>query len=287
MGEVAEIGIVSNFEVEDFITDTPNFEAMFAMREKFDGLNLYQYFKNMTNEQYSTVCDILDATSEDGDILIELIHYMCEVSPLDIKLGQILSCVNHWTSTDRFRKHLDAIRRKMDNTDQNKTNINDSNIEAISIFLKKLSNREKVVSKCVNYLLDIDKDLNEDILRFEVNNYDHEKLDPDLLPLFAEFDLQEDTTEEEPKFLQRHHLEVKHHIEYWENRNKLGKVIQFTKEVGVMILLSLILDKLSKEDIQVEFKKLEKIIPTIMLKYLRDTTDDHYNQLRSIADAIV
>lgn len=286
--ELSEIGIVSNFEVEDFITDTPNFEAMFAMREKFDRENLYDYFKNMTNEQYSILCDILDNTRQDEDILIELAHYCCDVSPVDLKFGQILNCTNHWVSTDRFRKHLDALRRKMDNTDQTKVFVSDDNVEAIGIFLKKMTRRELAVLKCAEYLLSIYKDLNEDALRFAINNYDHEKLDPETLPLFALRGMDPDADKkEEPSFLKHHHLTVSHHIEYWENRSKLGKVIQFTKEHGIMILLSLILDKISKDDVKTEFKRLEKIIPTNMLKYLNEMVDEHYNNLGSIADAII
>ena len=280
MDEVAEIGIVSTFEVEDFITDPVNFEAMFAMRERFDGTNLYEYLKSMTIEQLTTLYDILDGTVQDGDILIEVINYLCSVSPLDMKLAQILQCANHWTSIGKFRKHLEAIRRRLDNTDLIKPTITDDNVAAVAIFLQNISRNERKLSRCIDIITTRIKDLNEDILRDDVRNYDHEKLDPDTLPLFATMS-EEDP---EPVFLTKHHKDVKHHIEYWENRKKQGLSILFTKEHVVMILLALLLDGLSDDKIVTEFKRLYKLVPTQVLNYGLDILKHYGANLRRAID---
>ncbi len=280
MDEVAEIGIVSTFEVEDFITDCANFEAMFAIRERFDGERLYDYLKSMTQEQVSIVRDIVEGTHQDGDILLEVINYFCSISPLDMKLAQILQCSNHWTSVNKFRKHLEAIFRKLDNTDLVKPTVTDDNVDAISKFLQKILRNERKLNRCLDILTVGLKELNEDVLRDAVRNYDHEKLDPDLLPLFAT--APEDGPE--PPFVTKHHITVNHHIEYWEYKKKHNLAFVFTKENVVMILLALLLDGLSDDKIVVEFKRLYKLVPTSILNYGLDILNHYGASLRRVID---
>lgn len=280
MDEVAEIGIVSTFEVEDFITDCANFEAMFAIRERFDGERLYDYLKSMTQEQVSIVRDIVEGTHQDGDILLEIINYFCSISPLDMKLAQILQCSNQWTSVNKFRKHLEAIFRKLDNTDLVKPSVTDDNVDAISKFLQKILRNERKLNRCLDILTVGLKELNEDVLRDAVRNYDHEKLDPDLLPLFAT--ASEDAPE--PPFVTKHHITVNHHIEYWEYKKKHNLAFVFTKENVVMILLALLLDGLSDDKIVIEFKRLYKLVPTSILNYGLDILNHYGASLRRVID---
>lgn len=287
MSEVADIGIVSEFDIDDFVTDPINFEALFAIREKLNAEILYEYFKNMTNEQYATLCDVLDGCSNDNDLLLDLINYICQVSPLDLKLGQILQCTSHWVSTSRFRQHLDALRRKMDNTDQNKTNITDDNIDDIAAFLQLLKRREEVVIKAVKYLLELYTDLKEDVLLKKAMRYDYEKLNPDELPVFANYTLHEDQYTKEPECVTNHHETVDHHKEYWLKRRADDKVIQFTKEHGVLMVLSLMLDNLSVSDIKTEINLLKPVIPNNMLSFMYTLVDHHYANLMEVLRAAI
>ena len=282
MDEVAEIGIVSNFTIEDFITDTANFEALFALREKFDKDSLYEYLKSATDQQRATVFDLVDSTADDGDVFLELIHYICEMSPLDMKLAQILQCVNFWTSTSRFREHLNAIRERLDNTDLSKSNITDDNVHAVSALIQKILTTEKALSKCVDILMKTARELDEDILRAAVRSYDHEKLKPDVLHLFATYK----EGDVEPPYVKRHHIETNHHIEYWEYRHKHDLSIAFIKENGVMILLALLLDGLTDEQIRQELTRLRNIASSAILDYVLDILDDYGAMLRRTLDEI-
>lgn len=278
MDELAEIGIVSNFEIEDFILDVKNFEALFAMRERFDRINLYEFLKALTEEQLSLFHNLLDETAEDGDLLLELSHLLCEFAPLDLSYKLIQECSTQWTSVFKFRDHLNALRRKLENVDTTKAVVNDSNVNEIIAFLNNMKLRETAITKCVDLLLSKYQYLNETVLLTKVAKYDHEKLDPGLLPLFAALKDGED----EPEHVQSHHLEVDHHIEYWENKKKNKQPIHFTIEHGIMIMLSLMLDKLSLQDILTEYKRLSNMVSEDILDRLATITKLEYTSLMGV-----
>lgn len=285
MDELATIGIVSGFEVEDFITDPANFEAMFSMREKFDRVNLYEFFKSMTTEQYSVVSSIVDETVLDGDILLELVVYLQNTFPLDMHFAQMLDCVNHWTSTSNFRAHLQAIGRRIDNTDMSKAIVDDNNVEDIAKFLKKIRTHEQAVHACVDYLLKVYNDLKENDLRKEADKYDHGKLDPELLPLFAPYVERDD--EEEPWFIKNHHIVTNHHVEHWEYLFDNKKIIQFRKEHAALILIGLAIDGVSIERVRSELGRLRRVIPVASYQYIEEMATRHYNFIKEIANEVI
>jgi hypothetical protein len=282
MAEVADIGIVSEFDIEDFVTDTANFEAMFAMRERLNNETLYEYFKSMTMEQWTVCCNILDDTQRDDDLLLNLIHYMAEISPLDLKIGQILQCSNHWVSNFRFRQHLDALRRKMDNTDMNKTNVNDDNILEITEFLKLIQSRTEAVVKAVQYLLGIYTDLNEEYMLQQAMKYDHDKLDPDKVHIFAKYNRSKESFDGEPQCVSDHHRNVDHHIQYWMNRKKKDQVISATREHCVFIMLSIRLDDLDISQAKAEIDKYKQMFPNNLVEFMYEILNKHYDQLRGV-----
>lgn len=288
LDELSILGIISNFTPPDLITSAIDLETAFYLRSKFDGTNFYKTLKQLDEATYSDFCGIHENIGLAEDMLREFAEYFSNKFPLDIGWQYIVRSMDHWVSTEAFVAHIDAICNKLDqNTDNNKTHITDSNINEIANFLNHMVEREKEITL---YLYDlIKRDSINSIYKLDFSNiklmikkYDHEKLHPDIVESFANYEKHH--PEEEPDYVRYHHLTVNHHYEYWKLRNiNSANTETMSLEVAVMYLYSLILDRLPISKIKEEITKLSKLTHVVspnVISFLNELVELDYDAIR-------
>ena len=72
----------------------------------------------------------------------------------------------------------------------------------------------------------------------------------------------------EPEFLQAHHLKDDHHIQHWERKDVDPSKISY--ETAVMIVISLILDQLPREEMMREIFRYQKLAPEHIFQFMLD-----------------
>lgn len=263
--EVKEIGIEADLNVDDFIENPAELSTLFAIREKFDKDNLYETLKNLSDESFSSFQDAYESIQLPEDLFLELAPWFARLFPEDKQWRLIDFAVTRWYSTEDFGHHLTKIMTKLiEKTDRNKAVVNDTNLDSISRFLNLMKIRRDTITVYIKELCKLyPDDLNWDILAKMIRNYDIQKLNNDQLPLFATYN--DIHPKEEPPFLKKHHLEVNHHVEYWEgkwkNHQKYNTPMpKYTKEIAVMLVVSLVLDDLSARQMQNRIKPLKDIV---------------------------
>lgn len=252
LDEVSDIGVETDAVAEDLMVSPFDIDVLFYFREKLDKDNLYLFLKSLPDHKYSEFCGIVENCTTAEDLLIEITDFANNTVATDIGWEYISKALDSWCSTERFANHINAILAKIDlHSDKNKTYITDDNVMQVSNFLKKMKQRAEKIKRVISYI-SARVDVDDVKLASLVNTYDKDKLHPELLPLFAEYDATHPA--EEPEFVKNHHLTVYHHFEYWdwryENRNKVGGFIPPTKEEYCMIFGSLILDDLRGDELK-------------------------------------
>ena len=260
LDEVADIGIETDRTSEDLLLSPFDIDVLFYLREKLDKDNLYAFLKSLSDYKYSEFCGVVENCTTAEDLLIEMTDFMNNTIPTDVAWDLISRALDSWCSTEAFAKHVNAIQSKIDiHSDKNKTYINDDNVMQVANFLKKMKQRAETIKRVIMWI-EARKQVDRSILSSMLDTYDKDKLRPDLLPLFAQYDATH--PEKEPEYLKDHHLTIYHHYEYWEwrynNREKVGGFTSPTKEQYCMILGSLVLDGLRGDKMLSEVKKFEK-----------------------------
>lgn len=260
LDEVADIGIETDNTAEDLLVSPFDIDVLFYYREKLDKDNLYSFLKSLSEYKYSEFCGVIENCTTAEDMLIEMTDFMNNTIPTDAGWDFISKSLESWCSTEAFAKHINAIQSKIDiHADKNKTYITDDNVMQVANFLKKMKQRAEKIKRVIMWI-EARHQVDKTVLSGMLNTYDKDKLRPDLLPLFAEYDATH--PEKEPQYLKDHHLTIYHHYEYWEwryeNKDKVGGFIPPTKEEYCMILGSLVLDGLRGEAMGKEVKKFEK-----------------------------
>lgn len=262
--EVQDIGIDADFNVDDFIEDGTELETLFALREKFDKANLYELLKSLSEKSFSEFRNVYESIELAEDLFLELAPWLAHLFPNDPAWFMIERAPLHWYSTQAFATHLGSVVNQLvEKTDLNKAVVNDSNINSVSKFLQVMKMRNETITIYIKEICKAYPDLNVDLLNKYVRNYDIQKLNNDQLPLFAAYN--DIKPKEEPVFLKEHHLTVNHHIEYWvDHWNKFKQyktpMPMYTREIAVMLVVSLVLDKLTSRQMLNRIKPLEDIV---------------------------
>ena len=263
LDELAEIGLETNQTAEEVVEYPTELNTVLDMRKAFDAELFYQLLKAMTEEQFSEFKAVIEECANPGDFLFEITDYCHEHFSTDERWENIHASAEHWWwSTDNFAKHINALIDKVErNSDPNKAVVDDDNVKDIADFLLKFQQRKDQVKHFVDYIVNQNEyNLNVPYLEKLVDEYDKSKLKPDKLPLFANYAKHTEEYTEEPKFVKEHHLQISHHLEFWENRRDAMP----TKEELIMIVASLWLDNLSREEI---IKKLSPLVVSHLQKY--------------------
>ena len=278
--EVKDMGIEADLNVDDFIENPSELSTLFAIREKFDFNNLYETLKNLSDKTFSSFQDAYESIQLPEDLYLELVPWFARLYPEDKQWRLLDLSVVRWYSTDAFGEHLSAIMKKLlEETDRNKAVVNDSNIASISKFLNLMKIRRDRITSYITDICNQYPELNQDVLAKYIKNYDIQKLNNDQLPLFAAYN--DIKPKEEPPFLKQHHLEVDHHVEYWEDKWERHKkyqtpMPQYTKEIAVMLVVSLVLDDLSPRQMQSRIKPLEDIVDRDCYEFTKELTKFNY-----------
>ncbi len=263
LDELAQIGLETNQTAEEVVEYPTELNTVLDMRTAFDAEKFYQLLRSMSEEQFSEFKAVVEECSNPGDFLYEITDYCLAHFPIDERWENIHASAEHWWwSTDNFAKHINALIEKVErNSDPNKAVVDDSNISDVADFLLKFQQRKDQVKHFADYIINQHEwNLNVPYLLKMVDDYDKEKLDPKKLPLFANYAKHKGDYETEPEFMKQHHAHTNHHLEYWEqDRDGLP-----TNEDLVMIIVSLFLDNLSKEDI---IKKMSYIVNRYLKEY--------------------
>ena len=262
--EVQDIGIDADFNVDDFIEDRNELDTLFAIREKFDKANLYEILKNLSEKTFAEFRNVYESVELAEDLFLELAPWLANLLPNDPAWFLIERAPLHWYSTQAFASHLGNIMNQLiEKTDMNKAVVNDTNIDSVSRFLQVMKSRNETITIYIKEIYKKYPDLNIDLLNKYIKNYDIQKLNNDQLPLFAAYN--DIKPKEEPIFLKEHHLTVNHHIEYWvDHWEKFQKyktqMPVYTKEIAVMLVVSLVLDKLTSRQMLNRIKPLNEIV---------------------------
>lgn len=270
-----EIGISSNFSVEELLDSSADLETMFYLAHKFDPDNYYRVLKSFDEQQLSEYNAMIENINLPEDYLFEIAAYFNELFPTDIAWEYINRGTEYWYSTDALVSHLVNIQLKMEiNTDPNPIPIQEDELGMVQQFLAVMTEREQKVTAYVAYILDrFTGMLNKTKLMRLVKQYDKEKLHPDTILLFSKWNsLSKEEKERigEPGFLQQHHLKDDHHIEHWEHLKKMNQLVELTNEVAVMIVISLILDELPEAKMKKELERYQGIASEQTYRFMWD-----------------
>lgn len=280
--EVKEMGIEADLNVDDFIDEPAELSTLFALRSKFDSTKFYELLKSLSNQSLTDFLSVYESISLPEDLLLELGPWFAQLYPSDEQWQLIGMSVSRWYSTEDFGTHLSEVVFKILNkTDLNKAVVNDANIDSVSRFLNLMKIRRETITVYIRELCKkYPEQLNRELLDKYIRNYDIQKLNNDQLPLFAAYnDLK---PKEEPEFLKQHHLEVNHHIEYWEHKYKLHKeygtpMPVYTKEIAVMLVVSLVLDHLTERQMRSHIAPLKDIVPAEEYEFTVELTKFNYD----------
>lgn len=284
LDELSDIGIETSFTAEDILQSEIDKQVMFYLRNKLDKDNLYNTIKSFNDNVYSEFCAVIENCQLAEDLLIELAEFMNATIPTDIPWDMIVRSTEYWFSTENFTKHISALQAKVDlHVDRNTSPIDDTNINEIKEFMNRMRQRDAMVRKLVSYIIKRTPNLDVPKLMKHVDKYDKDKLKPDVLPLFAKYNAEH--PDEEPPYLKHHHENVYHHLEYWQKRSEEYEYLELKGPYGpsleecVMIVVSLMLDGLSKDQMLKELNKFEPHVMQDQLHSMKILADIDYEQV--------
>ena len=284
LDELSDIGIETSFTAEDILQSEIDKQVMFYLRNKLDKDNLYRTIKSFNDNVYSEFCGVIENCQLAEDLLIEMAEFMNAIIPTDIPWDMINRSTEYWFSTENFTKHISAIQAKVDlHVDRNVSTIDDSNINEIRDFMNRMVQRDAMVRKLINRIIKITPRLDVPKLMKLVDKYDKDKLKPDVLPLFAKYNAEH--PDEEPPYLKHHHEAVYHHLEYWQKRTEEYEYLELkgpygpSREECVMIVVSYMLDGLSKAQILKELEKFEPHVMQDQLHFMKVLADLDYEKV--------
>ena len=282
IAELKEMGIESDLSADDIIEDHTQMETLFALRTKFDKRYLTETLQHFSLKTFAEFQMVYEGIELPEDLFLELGPWFSSIFPSDPMWTLVSYATNTWYSTEYFGDHLSEIMTTMlDKCDKNRAVVTDGNIDSVARFLKVMEIRAAQLKVYVRKLV-AEYSLDTDKLNYYVDTYDQQKLNNELLPLFAAYnDLK---PAEEPEYVVQHHLTVNHHVEYWVDKAKKAKEYDipmptFTKEIGVMIVLSYVLDNLSGAAMRTKLEPLKPIIDSELFAFTEALTYLDYEKM--------
>ena len=278
--EVKDMGIEADLNVDDFLESPVELSTLFAIREKFDKDHLYETLKNLSDKTFSSFQDAYESIQLPEDLYMELVPWFARLFPEDPQWRVLDMSITRWYSTEAFGDHLSGIMKQLlENTDRNKAVVTDNNIASISKFLNLMKIRRDRITSYIHDIYKQYEDLDQEVLAKYIKNYDIQKLNNDQLPLFAAYN--DIKPKEEPPFLKQHHLDVNHHVEYWVSKWERHQKYQtpmpkYTKEIAVMLVVSLVLDDLTPGQMKNRIKPLKEIVDRDCYEFTKELTNFNY-----------
>lgn len=270
-----EIGIDSNFSVEELLDSSVDLETMFYLAHKFDSDNYYRVLKSFDEHQLAEYNAMIENINLPEDYLFEIAAYFNELFPTDIGWEYINRGTEYWFSTDRLVGHLVGIQSKLEvNQDPNPIPIQEEDLPMVQEFLRVMMEREEKVTAYASYICEkFSGMVDRSKLNGMIRRYDKEKLHPDTILLFAKWNaLPKEEKEKigEPEFLKNHHLHDDHHIEHWEQLQKEHRLVPMSHETAVMVVISLILDDLPDPKMRQELERYKTIADEVTYQFMWD-----------------
>ena len=284
LDELSDIGVETSFTPEDILQSEIDKQVMFYLRKKLDKDNLYATIKSFNDEVYSEFCGVVENCQLAEDLFIELAEFMSATIPTDIPWEMIKRSTEYWFSTENFTKHISAIQAKVDlHVDRNASAVDDNNIDIIKEFMNRMMQRDQMLRKLISHIIRRTTDLDTTKLMRLVDKYDKDKLKPDVLPLFAKYNAEH--PDEEPPYLHHHHESVYHHLEYWQKRTEEYEYLELkgpygpSREECVMIVVSFMLDGMTKDQMLKEVNKFEPHVMQDQLHFMKILADIDYEKV--------
>ena len=159
LDELAEIGLETNQTAEEIIEYPTEFNTVLSMREVFDSESFYIFLKSMTDTQFSDFRGIIEECNHPNDFLFEITEYCAAHFTIDERWQNIFASAQHWWwSTDKFANHITTIiNNVLNNSDPNKSYIDDSNINEVGAFLQNFEKRKVKIMNFASFLFHDDK----------------------------------------------------------------------------------------------------------------------------------
>lgn len=107
VGELQEIGINTNQEVEDVLLLPQDLEIVFLLHEQLTGEHWLAVLQRLSEEQQGQLRQLLENT-RDEELLTELILFLVRELPLSTVWQQLQYALDYWYSDELFAKHLQA-----------------------------------------------------------------------------------------------------------------------------------------------------------------------------------
>jgi len=253
LNELEVMGIETNLDVDDLLTYGPYFDMTISMRRKFDRINLTNELKSLDTSSFADYVSIINDQRNSNDMLIETIEYMTDMFKLDIDWQRLTGSYERFAADSAFTTYLMKIIDQINSEDNNKTYVTDDNIETVSKFTTNMCDRDLKIQQMANYVHEHVDNISFATLQQLMRRYDKDKLNSEVLPLFAAYFVMDPKPAKEPAFVVAHHKRSNHHLEYWESAEHADEFI--TNEIACMIVFSMVLDKFGKDKRLQEVKK--------------------------------
>ena len=214
--ELAQLGI--------FLDDDTLFEDLYSMkyiyyfRKVFDSEYLSKLF--IGNEELRRHIESAISANEDEDLLTVVIELIHNYSNVPVEISRIVNMADRCHSNDLFLDHLKAV---LEDSDLPVASMTD--IDKVMMYIEKIAKGRENFSVAMDRIYQKIPTLDAKYMKHHVDNYDLDKISVDQVKFYALFD----TEEELPTvvkslgvvYMDAHHKRVKHHIEYWLNRENI------------------------------------------------------------------
>ena len=265
LDELGEMGIETNMSAADLLESPMDLGVLFDLRDLFDKDKLYAALKAMTPELYSEFESLIENITLPEDFLYEITDFFSAKTPNDERWTALQAVLDRWTSTASFSKHVVAVMDRVRlQSDPNKAAVDDTNLDAVQAYLLFLSGRINTLQTIADWLSDRIELVDWKTVGRYIRQYDWGTLDPDILPVFAEYHALTRGGQAIPPAVSRHRQEAWHHPEYWKTHKAVP-----TKEQLVVIVLSAVVEKTSFEKLAPVYDRCDEF-GKIFLKQLHD-----------------
>jgi len=214
--ELAQLGIF--LEDDNLFEDLYSMKYIFYFRKVFDGEYLGKLFKS--NEELRRHIESAVSAEEDEDLLTVVIELIHNYSQVPVEIDRVVNMADRCHSNDSFLDHLKAV---LEDSDSPATNITD--IDNVMVYIDKIAKGRDNFSVAMDRIYQKMVHLDGKYMKYHVDNYDLDKISVDQVKFYALFDTENELPDVVKslgvRYMDAHHKRVKHHIEYWLNRENI------------------------------------------------------------------
>lgn len=214
--ELAQLGIY--LDDDSLFEDLYSMKYIYYFRKVFDGEYLSSLFRR--NEELRRHIESAISAEEDEDLLTVVIELIHNYSQVPVEIDRVVTMTDRCHSSDGFLDHLKAV-------------LSDSDVPVSSFtdFDKVMAYIQKILVGRENFSVAMDRiyqkmvHLDSKYMKQHINNYDLDKISFDQVKFYALFDTEDELPDVVKslgmRYMDAHHKRVKHHIEYWLNRENI------------------------------------------------------------------